>query len=56
MIGEVGRALTSIEPGGIGRVATHGEIWTARAPEPIAEGDRIAVVRVDGLTLTVRRI
>jgi len=56
MIGEVGRALTSIEPGGIGRVATHGEIWTARAPEPIAEGDRIAVVHVDGLTLTVRRI
>jgi membrane-bound serine protease (ClpP class) len=40
MIGETGRALTAIEPGGIGRVATHGEIWTARAPEPIAEGDR----------------
>jgi membrane-bound serine protease (ClpP class) len=56
MIGEVGRALTPIEPGGIGRVATHGEIWTARAPEPIAVGDLIAVVRVDGLTLTVRRI
>jgi len=56
MIGEVGRALTSIEPGGIGRVATHGEIWTARAPESIAEGDAIAVVRVEGLTLTVRKI
>lgn len=56
MIGETGRALTPIEPGGIGRVATHGEIWTARAPEPIAEGDRIAVVRVDGLTLTVRKV
>jgi membrane-bound serine protease (ClpP class) len=55
MIGETGRALTPIEPGGIGRVATHGEIWTARAPEPIAEGDPIAVVGVDGLTLTVRK-
>jgi membrane-bound serine protease (ClpP class) len=56
MIGETGRALTPIEPGGIGRVATHGEIWTARAPEPIAEGDPIAVVGVDGLTLTVRKV
>jgi membrane-bound serine protease (ClpP class) len=55
MVGETGRALTPIEPGGIGRVATHGEIWTARAPEPIAEGDPIAVVRVDGLMLTVRK-
>jgi membrane-bound serine protease (ClpP class) len=56
MIGETGRALTPIEPGGIGRVATHGEIWTATAPQPIAEGDAIAVVRVDGLTLTVRKV
>jgi len=56
MIGETGRALTPIEPGRIGRVATHGEIWAARAPEPIAEGDPIAVVRVDGLTLTVRKV
>jgi len=56
MIGEPGRALTSIEPGRKGRVATHGEIWTATAAEPIGEGDSIAVVRVDGLTLTVRKV
>jgi membrane-bound serine protease (ClpP class) len=53
MIGEVGRALTPIEPGGIGRVATHGEIWTATATEPIAEGDSVSVIRLDGLTLTI---
>jgi len=53
MIGEVGRALTTIEPGGIGRVATHGEIWTATATEPIAEGDSVSVTRLDGLTLTI---
>ena len=29
MIGETGQALTAIEPGGTGRVRTHGEIWTA---------------------------
>ena len=55
MIGEVGKALTAIEPGKIGRVATHGETWKAIAEEPIAEGDRVLVTRVDGLTLTVRK-
>ena len=55
MIGEVGKALTAIEPGKIGRVATHGETWKATAEEPIAEGDRVLLTRVDGLTLTVRK-
>jgi membrane-bound serine protease (ClpP class) len=55
MLGEVGRALTAIPPGGAGRVATHGEIWTATAEEPIAEGDEVRVAAVDGLRLTVRR-
>jgi len=55
MIGEAGRALTSIEPGGMGRVATHGEIWTAIATESISEGDAITIVHMDGLTLTVRK-
>jgi membrane-bound serine protease (ClpP class) len=55
MIGQAGRALTAIEPGGVGRVATHGEIWTAIAMDPIADGDGVAVTHVDGLTLTVRK-
>ncbi len=55
MIGEVGYALTAIEPGGVGRVATHGEIWRAIAREPIAEGDRLRITDVDGLTVTVRK-
>jgi membrane-bound serine protease (ClpP class) len=55
MIGEVGRALTAIEPGGIGRVVTHGEIWTAKATEAIAEGDAVSVTSLDGLTLTIRK-
>ena len=55
MIGETGEAMTAIEPGRTGRVMTHGEIWTATAAEPIAEGDRIRVTSVDGLTLTVRK-
>lgn len=55
MIDEVGRALTSIDPGGVGRVQTHGEIWTATAAEPIAAGEKVQVVDVKGLLLTVRR-
>ena len=55
MIGELGYALTSIEPGRVGRAATHGEIWRAIAREPIAEGDRLRITNVDGLTVTVRK-
>jgi membrane-bound serine protease (ClpP class) len=54
MIGEVGVALTAIEPGQRGRVTTHGEIWTAIAPEPITEGHAVRITGIDGLTLTVR--
>lgn len=53
MVGEVGQALTSIEPGGIGRVRTHGEIWTATATVPVTEGDTVRVTAVQGLLLTV---
>jgi membrane-bound serine protease (ClpP class) len=55
MIGGFGYALTSIEPGKAGRVATHGEIWRAIAREPIAEGDHLRITEVDGLTVTVRK-
>ena len=55
MIDELGRAMTAIPAGGVGRVVTHGEIWRATAAEPIAEGETIRVTIVDGLTLTVRR-
>ncbi len=55
MLDEVGRALTAIEPGGVGRVAVHGEIWNATAAEPIAAGEDVVVTAVRGLKLTVRR-
>ena len=56
MIDETGRAITSIAPGGVGRVQTHGEIWTATAVEPVSAGDPVQVVDVKGLMLTVRRL
>lgn len=55
MIGEPGTALTAFGPGQPGRVVTHGENWSAVANEPIAEGDRVTVVAVDNLTVTVAR-
>ena len=54
MAGEVGEALTAIEPGRGGQVATHGEIWQATAAEAIPKGSRVRVIRADGLRLFVK--
>jgi membrane-bound serine protease (ClpP class) len=56
MLQDTGNALTAIEPGGTGRVATHGEIWSATSSEPIQAGERVTITAVNGLTLTVRRM
>jgi membrane-bound serine protease (ClpP class) len=56
MLQSTAEALTSISPGGIGRVSTHGEIWTATSPEPINAGDRVVVTEVKGLLLTVKSL
>jgi membrane-bound serine protease (ClpP class) len=56
MLHALGQALTAIDPGGVGRVATHGEIWFARADEAIQAGDPVVVMGVNGLTLTVKRV
>jgi membrane-bound serine protease (ClpP class) len=55
MIGEVARVTSPIGPGTPGRVATHGEIWTASAAEAIGEGEDVIVAGVEGLTLRVGR-
>jgi membrane-bound serine protease (ClpP class) len=54
MLDSLGQAMTSIDPGGVGRVQTRGEIWTATASEPISAGEAVRVVGVQGLLLTVR--
>jgi membrane-bound serine protease (ClpP class) len=55
MLHAPGQALTAIVPGGTGRVATHGEIWTATSADSIHAGDPVVVIAVKGLLLTVRR-
>jgi len=54
MIGEIGVARTDISPGG--KVFVHGEIWEAEATEPIAKGERVEVVQVNGLKISVRKV
>jgi membrane-bound serine protease (ClpP class) len=55
MLGQMGQALTAIETGSTGNVATRGEIWQAVADESIPAGARVRVTAVNGLTLTVRK-
>ena len=53
MVDRRGEVIEPIGPGGRGRVATHGEIWSATAREPVPRGARVRVVAIDGMTLTV---
>lgn len=53
MIGLRGRALAPIEPGGPTQVVVRGEIWNATAEAPVAEGEPVTIVAVNGLTLRV---
>ena len=55
MIGERGRVITAVGPGREGQVRTHGEIWNARADEPLDAGDEVVVSGVDGLVLKVSK-
>jgi len=55
MFNETAEGLSPIEPGQSGTVRIHGEVWRAVSDEQIARGDRVRVVRIDGLTLTVRK-
>jgi|Deesub1362A_J573_1020465.scaffolds.fasta_scaffold01606_10 membrane-bound ClpP family serine protease len=55
LVGKVGRATTDLNPRGTVLVAS--ELWTAIAEEPpIAAGEAVEVVAVEGIKLIVRRI
>lgn len=53
LAGEIGVVKHAIDPEGKGKVQVHGELWKARAGQPVAEGVRVRVVGVDGLVLEV---
>lgn len=53
LVGEEGEALTDLRPEG--KVSVHGEYWNAIAEDDVAAGERVVVVAVDGMRITVRR-
>jgi membrane-bound serine protease (ClpP class) len=59
LIGQVGTVRRAVDP--LGDVAVAGELWRARrawtteGEPPPAQGDRVVVAAVQGLTLLVRR-
>jgi len=56
MVGETGKAMTDLQPGGPeGKVHVHGEIWTARTTSYASRGEEIRVVGVEGMMLLVQR-
>jgi membrane-bound serine protease (ClpP class) len=54
LMGQTGVARTPLAPEG--QVLVQGELWRAVARGPVPEGDRVRVVGVNGLTLTVERV
>jgi len=53
LVGEVGLALSDLDTEG--KVAIHGEYWNARSDRHIPKGERVRVVRMEGLFLLVTR-
>jgi membrane-bound serine protease (ClpP class) len=53
LIGLVGRAEGPLTPEG--RVFVRGEYWSVRADEPVAAGEPVEVLAVEGMRLRVRR-
>ncbi|WP_245391722.1 NfeD family protein [Salinicola aestuarinus] len=52
IIGASAEALTDFT-GGRGKVLLHGERWHARSEAPVARGDALRVIALDGLVVTV---
>lgn len=53
LTGEVGVAMTDLA--NEGKVLVHGEYWNARSDSVIPKGERVRVIRVDGLWIHVTR-
>lgn len=53
LIGRPAEVVEACDP--VGRVRLRGELWNARAEEPIGVGETVRVTRVEGLTLGVAR-
>jgi membrane-bound serine protease (ClpP class) len=53
LVGEVGYAISDVDAEG--KVSIHGEYWNARADGHIPRGEKVRVIKVEGLYLVVTR-
>ena len=53
LIGEIGVATTDVNAEG--KVFVHGELWSASSLHPIRQGEKVRVIRVEGLQLLVEK-
>ncbi len=51
LVGQAGRAVTTLDPDG--QVRVRGQLWSAHATERVEVGDDVTVTAVDGLKLEV---
>lgn len=56
MAGMIGEVIEKIEPGKTGKISVHGEIWKAVSDSPLEIHDRVRVIRMNQLLLTVEKI
>lgn len=56
LLDELGLVSSGIAVGAPGKIRLHGEIWNAEADVAVAEGGRVRVVQVDGMTLRVEPV
>lgn len=49
-------ALVTSAAGRSGTIRLEGELWSVRAREPLAAGDRVRILEMEGLTAVVRRV
>jgi membrane-bound serine protease (ClpP class) len=54
LIGETGIIKNKTEPEG--KVFVHGELWKARSKNPLSEGTKVKIVKIDNLVLEVERL
>jgi membrane-bound serine protease (ClpP class) len=54
LLGETGVASTDLNPEG--KVFVHGELWNASSVRPIRQGEKVRVIRVEGLQLLVEKL
>ena len=52
-VGQAAVVIDECDP--VGRVRFQGEVWKARASDPVPEGASVRITGVDGLTLDVER-